>query len=45
MLNAGMDDHLGTEAEEEAGNHRNCYSDKTVLTDMMTAGTVVLFFR
>src|SRR6201981_1785260 len=33
MLNAEMDHHLGTEAEEEAGNHRNGYSGKTVLTD------------
>ena len=33
MLNAEMDHHLGTEAEEEAGNHRNGYSSKTVLTD------------
>jgi transposase-like protein len=28
-----MDHHLGTEAEEEAGNHRNGYSGKSVLTD------------
>src|SRR5229473_1214813 len=33
MLNAEMDHHLGTEAEEAAGNHRNGYSGKTVLTD------------
>src|SRR5437879_10833459 len=33
MLNAEMDHHLGTEAEEEAGNHRNGDSGKTVLTD------------
>src|SRR5271156_118916 len=33
MLNAELDHHLGTEAEEEAGNHRNGYSGKTVLTD------------
>src|SRR3981081_4568000 len=33
MLNAEMDHHLGTEAEEEAGNHRNGYSGKSVLTD------------
>src|ERR1700716_1142482 len=33
MLNAEMDHHLGTEAEEEAGNHRNGYSGKSGLTD------------
>src|SRR5882762_4082332 len=33
MLNAEMDHHLGTEAEEEAGNHRNGYSGKSILTD------------
>ncbi len=33
MLNAEMDHHLGTAAEEEAGNHRNGYGAKTVLTD------------
>jgi putative transposase len=33
MLNGEMDHHLGTEAEAEAGNHRNGYSSKTVLTD------------
>ena len=33
MLNGEMDHHLGAEAEEEAGNHRNGYSSKTVLTD------------
>src|SRR6266481_6452014 len=33
MLNAEMDHHLGTEAEEEAGNHRKGYSGKSVLTD------------
>jgi hypothetical protein len=33
MLNAEMDHHLGTEAEEEAGNHRKGYRGKTVLTD------------
>ena len=33
MLNAEMDHHLGAAAEEAAGNHRNGYSAKTVLTD------------
>jgi putative transposase len=33
MLAGEMDHHLGTAAEEEAGNHRNGYSSKTVLTD------------
>ena len=33
MLNEEMDHHLGAEAEQEAGNHRNGYSSKTVLTD------------
>lgn len=33
MLNGEMDHHLGTETEQEAGNHRNGYSSKTVLTD------------
>ncbi len=33
MLNGEMDRHLGGEAEEQAGNHRNGYSSKTVLTD------------
>ena len=32
MLNAEMDHHLGT-AAEEAGNHRNGYGAKTILTD------------
>jgi putative transposase len=33
MLNGEMDHHLGAPAEEEAGNHRNGHSSKTVLTD------------
>jgi len=33
MLNEEMDHHLGAEAEQDAGNHRNGYSSKTVLTD------------
>ena len=33
MLNAEMDHHLGGETEENAGNHRNGYGSKTVLTD------------
>jgi putative transposase len=33
MLNAEMDHHLGGAGEEAAGNHRNGYSSKTVLTD------------
>lgn len=33
MLNAEMDHHLGTAVEEQAGNHRNGYGAKTVLTD------------
>jgi len=32
-LNGEMDHHLVTEAQEEAGNHRNGYGTKTVLTD------------
>lgn len=33
MLNAEMDQHLGEETEQEAGNHRNGYGSKSVLTD------------
>jgi len=33
MLDAEMDHHLGQEPEQTAGNHRNGYSQKTVLTD------------
>jgi putative transposase len=33
MLNGEMDHHLDAEAEQEAGNHRNGYSSKTVLID------------
>lgn len=33
MLNAEMDVHLDSEAEQEAGNHRNGSSAKTVLSD------------
>src|SRR6516162_9257361 len=33
MLNGEMDHHLDAEAEQDAGNHRNGYSNKTVLTD------------
>jgi putative transposase len=33
MLNAEMDQHLGNAAQEEAGNHRNGYGSKTVITD------------
>lgn len=33
MLDAEMDHHLDQEAEQAAGNHRNGYSQKTVLTD------------
>ena len=33
MLSAEMEHHLGLEAEQEAGNHRNGYGSKTVLTD------------
>jgi putative transposase len=33
MLNAELDHHLTGTAEEEAGNHRNGYSQKTVITD------------
>jgi putative transposase len=33
MLNAEMDQHLGDAAQEEAGNHRNGYGQKTVITD------------
>jgi putative transposase len=33
MLNGEMEHHLGTAGEEAAGNHRNGYGAKTVLTD------------
>ena len=33
MLNAELDHHLGNTAEEDAGNHRNGYGSKTVITD------------
>ena len=33
MLNAEMDMHLGGESGQEAGNHRNGSSRKTVLSD------------
>jgi len=33
MLNAEMDQHLGAETEHEAGNHRNGYGSKNVLTE------------
>ena len=33
MLNAEMDHHLGGGAEQDAGNHRNGYGSKTVITD------------
>jgi putative transposase len=33
MLNAEMDSHLATDAEQESGNHRNGTSSKTVLTE------------
>ncbi len=33
MLDGEMDHHLGAEEEAEAGNHRNGYGAKTVLTD------------
>jgi putative transposase len=33
MLNAELDHHLTGTAEEEAGNHRNGYSQNTVITD------------
>jgi putative transposase len=33
MLNAEMEQHLGSAAEAEAGNHRNGYGSKTVITD------------
>jgi putative transposase len=33
MLNAELDHHLTGTAEEEGGNHRNGYSQKTVITD------------
>jgi putative transposase len=42
MLNAEMDHHLGGEAEEETGNHRNGYGAKTVLTDTGKLGAVDL---
>ena len=33
MLNAELDHHLDSAGEEEAGNHRNGYGSKTVITD------------
>src|SRR5262245_9598437 len=33
MLNAEIEHHLGLEPERDAGNHRNGYSSKTVLTE------------
>jgi putative transposase len=36
MLDAEMDVHLDGEREQEAGNHRNGYSQKTILTDTET---------
>src|SRR5689334_3275376 len=33
MLSREMEHHLEAEAEQKAGNHRNGYSSKTVLTD------------
>ena len=36
MLDAEMDVHLDGEHEQEAGNHRNGYSQKTILTDTET---------
>src|SRR5215469_2327160 len=33
MLNAEMDHHLGNAVEEDTGNHRNGYGNKTVITD------------
>jgi putative transposase len=33
MLNAELDHHLDSTAEAEAGNHRNGYGRKTVITD------------
>ncbi len=33
ILNGELDHHLSAAEEEEAGNHRNGYSSKTVLTD------------
>src|SRR5487761_263665 len=33
QLDGEMDHHLGAEEETEAGNHRNGYGAKTVLTD------------
>ena len=33
MLDSELDHHLGNGAEQEAGNHRNGYGSKTVITD------------
>lgn len=33
MLNAELEHHLGSAAEEDSGNHRNGYGQKTVITD------------
>lgn len=34
MLNAELGHHLGSTAEEKAGNHRNGHGSKTVITDI-----------
>ena len=39
MLNTEMDVHLDSDSEQQAGNHRNGHSEKTVLDD---SGAVVL---
>jgi putative transposase len=33
MLDSELDHHLGSAAEQETGNHRNGYGNKTVITD------------
>jgi putative transposase len=33
MLNAELDHHLGNDGEQDAGNHRNGYGSKTVISD------------
>jgi putative transposase len=33
MLDSELDHHLGSAAEQESGNHRNGYGNKTVITD------------
>lgn len=42
ILNAEMDHHLSQPDEEPSGNHRNCSSSKTVLTDSEEVNVEIL---